>query len=171
MKESHTRSSSSAHHRWMEICLGLAENALPEDVPVGAILLYEGEIIAQACNWRERDQNPVGHAEISVLQEASKKLGRWRLTNTTLVVTLEPCPMCASAILQARVAQVVFGAYDPLMGACGSKYHLFNDARAKTRITGGVLEGPCAKLLRDFFRGTGGQLSFDKREKLSWDLF
>ncbi len=137
---------------WMSSCLEIAENALPEDVPVGALVLFEGKIIAQACNRREIDQNPVGHAEVLALQQAAQTLGSWRLKNTTLVVTLEPCPMCASAIAQARVGTVVFGAYDPIMGACGSKYQLLGPSEFKGEVMGGVLEASCAKLLRDFFR-------------------
>lgn len=131
--------------------MGLAEQALPVDVPVGALILHQGEIIAQAYNRRELDKNPVGHAEVLALQAAAAHLGNWRLNETQLYVTLEPCPMCASAIMQARVGQVIFGAYDPIMGACGSRYGLLLDS-PELPVRGGVLESECANQLRDFFK-------------------
>ena len=129
----------------------LAEQALPADVPVGALVLHQGQVIAEAYNRREVDGNPVGHAEILALQAAARHLGRWRLSETQLYVTLEPCPMCASAIMQARVGQVIFGAYDPVMGACGSRYGLLLDS-PDLPLRGGVLEAECAQQLRDFFQ-------------------
>ncbi len=139
----------------MRTCLETARQALPTDVPVGALLIKggveDGNIIARACNRREADNNPVGHAEMLALQQAAEKLDSWRLNGTLLVVTLEPCPMCASAIIQSRVGRVVFGAWDPVMGACGSRYNLFADA-PQVEVTGGILEGECGQLLRDFFR-------------------
>ncbi len=140
-----------AHNDWMNIAIDAAKLALPKDVPVGALLIANGELIATGYNRRELDCNPVAHAEMLVLQEAALQLNRWRLTDTILYVTLEPCPMCASAIMQARVGQVVFGAYDPVMGACGSQYGLLLDS-PDLSVRGGVLEEPCGALLRDFFR-------------------
>lgn len=128
-----------------------ASRALPEDVPVGAVLVKEGKIVAQACNRRERDSNPIAHAEMLVLEAAGKALGNWRLNDTLLLVTLEPCPMCISAILQARVSQLVFGAYDPVMGACGSRYHLTQEA-SWLQTLGGIQEGPCQSMLKNFFK-------------------
>lgn len=136
---------------WMEQAVAAAREALPLDVPVGALLLKDGHIVAQACNRREAERNPVGHAEMLVLQEAAKKLGDWRLSGTTLYVTLEPCPMCAAAISQARVSRVVFGAYDPLMGACGSRYGLLLDG-PDVSVHGGIQEEACSALLREFFK-------------------
>jgi tRNA(adenine34) deaminase len=128
----------------------MAITAMPTDVPVGAVL-FEGETpIAAACNRRERDNNPIAHAEMLVLQEAGRIRGDWRLNNTILFVTLEPCPMCAAALLQARVSTIVFGAYDPLIGACGSRSHRFPDS-ANVQIIGGVEEAQCQKLLKDYF--------------------
>lgn len=141
-----------SHQAWVRRALDVAARALPRDVPVGAVLVKDGQVIAEACNRREIDGNPVAHAEMLVLQEAAQKLGDWRLTGTTLYVTLEPCPMCASAIQQARVSHVVFGAYDPLAGACGSKYALLTPG-PDVGILGGILEEPCAALLKQFFRG------------------
>lgn len=135
----------------MRQAMAVANQALPLDVPVGALLLHQGNVIAQACNRRERDCDPVGHAEILVLRQAAQVLSRWRLTETVLYVTLEPCPMCAAAIQQARVSQVVFGAYDPLMGACGSQYNLL-PATASLNVFGGVLEQACSAQLKAFFQ-------------------
>ncbi len=143
-------SAQSDHRHYMQLALQAAKHALPQDVPVGAVLVHQGKILATACNRREFDQNPVGHAEMLVIQEAAQKLNNWRLSNTILYVTLEPCPMCASAIQQARIPHVVFGAYDPVMGACGSRYQLLET----TQATGGILEAPCSQLLKDFFKGT-----------------
>lgn len=131
--------------------MSVAGEALPVDVPVGALVVYQGEIIARGYNRRELDNNPVGHAELLALQDAAKHLGRWRLSETQLYVTLEPCPMCASAIVQARVGQVIFGAYDPVMGACGSRHGLLLNS-PELPLLGGVLETECAEQLRDFFR-------------------
>lgn len=136
----------------MHTALAVAQQALPLDVPVGAVLLNaQGEELARACNTRERDQDPLGHAELNVLRAAAQALGAWRLSGCTLYVTLEPCPMCASALLQARVSTVIFGAYDPVMGAAGSKYHLFANA-SQVSLLGGVLETECTEALRAFFQ-------------------
>lgn len=138
-------------HLQMAAAIETAREALPQDVPVGAVLYRGDEVIARACNRRERDFNPVGHAEVLVLIEAAKQLQSWRLLETTLVVTLEPCPMCASAIIQARIPRVIFGAYDPVMGACGSRYNLFADS-PNIEVIGGVQEPECRALLHSFFR-------------------
>jgi tRNA(adenine34) deaminase len=138
------------HEDWIHVALEAATQALPHDVPVGALLVSEGRLIAQGFNRREVDNNPVAHAEILVLQAAASYLKRWRLNNTVLYVTLEPCPMCASAIQQARVGQVVFGAFDPIMGACGSQYGLLLDS-PELPVRGGVLEDACGSMLRHFF--------------------
>lgn len=143
--------SPQSHDDWMAYALIEAQRALPLDVPVGAVLVYQDEIIARACNRREAENNPVGHAEILALQAAAAHLNQWRLKDTTLYVTLEPCPMCASAIMQARVGQVVFGAYDPILGACGSRYALLMPT-AELPVLGGIQEESCAHLLRTFFR-------------------
>lgn len=140
-------------NEWMQHALKVAHQALPLDVPVGAVLVREGKILASACNRREIDHNPVAHAEMLVLQEAAQKLGNWRLSDATLYVTLEPCPMCASAIQQARVGKVVFGAYDPVMGACGSRYEFLMDTPTQP-VLGGLLEVECGQLLKDFFAQT-----------------
>ena len=124
------------------------------EVPIGAILVYNGEIIARAHNLRETTQNATTHAELEVIQEACKKIGSWRLENTTLYVTLEPCPMCAGAILQSRVPRVVYGARDLKAGCVDSLYHLLNDARFnhECEVTEGILAEECGQILTDFFR-------------------
>ncbi len=124
------------------------------DVPVGALIVNEaGEIVSFGKNEREKDNDPTAHAEIVVIRKASEKLGSWRLDDLTLVVTLEPCVMCAGAILQSRLKRLVFGAFDQKAGAVGSSLDVIRDVRAlsKVEVVGGVLEKECAKLLTDFF--------------------
>lgn len=139
------------HEFWMRQAVEIARQALPVDVPVGALILHAGQMIATGYNRRELDRDPVGHAEILALRAAAQKLGRWRLSETILYVSLEPCPMCAAAIQQARVGAVIFGAYDPLMGACGSHLNLLPDSPTLP-VLGGILEEPCSSLLKDFFK-------------------
>ncbi len=133
-------------------CLLLAEQALPDDVPVGALIVNaSAEIIAYGWNTREKDVNPCGHAEVMALMMAAKQLGDWRLNECTLYVTLEPCPMCASAIKQSRVSKVVFGAYDPVMGACGSAEQLLMTDK-NVSVLGGIEEQICSTALTTFFK-------------------
>ena len=124
------------------------------EVPIGAVLVYNDEIIARAHNLRETTQNALTHAESMVIQEACKKLGSWRLENTTLYVTLEPCPMCAGAILQSRVPRVVYGARDIKAGCVDSLYRLLNDERFnhECEVTEGISAEACGQILTDFFR-------------------
>jgi len=124
------------------------------DVPVGALIVNEvGEIVSSGKNEREKDNDPTAHAEIVAIRKASKKIGSWRLDELTLVVTLEPCVMCAGAILQSRVKRLVFGAFDQKAGAVGSSLDVIRDVRAlsKVEVVSGVLEDECKKLLSDFF--------------------
>jgi tRNA(adenine34) deaminase len=123
------------------------------DVPVGAVVLRDGEVIAQRHNERERTGDPSAHAEILALRDAAVVVGSWRLSGTTLVVTLEPCPMCAGALVAARVDQVVFGAADPKAGACGSLYNLCVDPRLnhELEVVPGVRAEEAAALLTGFF--------------------
>ena len=124
------------------------------DVPVGALIVNEaGEIISSGKNEREQDNDPTAHAEIVAIRKASEKINSWRLNDLTLIVTLEPCVMCAGAILQSRIKRLVFGAFDQKAGAVGSSLDLIRDARAlsKVEVVSGVLEKECAKLLTDFF--------------------
>lgn len=134
----------------------LAEAALSgTDVPVGALIIdAEGKVIAKAHNNREVTHDPTGHAEIIAIREATAALGDWRLTDCTLVVTLEPCVMCAGAIVSARIPKVVFGAWDERVGASGSLYDLLRDGRLgnPVEVIAGVLEDQAAAQLREFFQ-------------------
>jgi tRNA(adenine34) deaminase len=124
------------------------------DVPVGALIVNEeGKILSFGKNEREKDNDPTAHAEIVAIRKASEKLGSWRLDGLTLIVTLEPCVMCAGAILQSRLKRLVFGAFDQKAGAVGSSLDVIRDVRAlsKVEVVSGVLENDCAKLLTDFF--------------------
>jgi tRNA(adenine34) deaminase len=145
-------------NRW-EAAMRLALNearaaAHHDDVPVGAVLLDpSGATVAAAGNERELAQDPTAHAELLALRRAAEALGSWRLTDHTLVVTLEPCTMCAGALVLARVSRLIFGAYDAKAGAVTSLWDVVRDPRLNHRVEvrGGVLEAECAALLRDFF--------------------
>ena len=137
--------------KFMKTVLEEAEKS-DKDVPVGAVLVYNDEIIAKAHNCKELKNDPTSHAEILVIKEASKKFKNWRLNNTVLYVTLEPCPMCAAAILYSRIPKIVFGAYDPLYGAFGSTMDMRDLIKFNPEIIGGILEEDCSRLLKDFFR-------------------
>ncbi|WP_146826686.1 tRNA adenosine(34) deaminase TadA [Aeromicrobium flavum] len=123
------------------------------DVPVGAVVVHEGRIVGEGRNTRERDADPTGHAEVVALREASRSLGRWRLDGCTLVVTLEPCTMCAGALVAARVDRLVFGAWDDKAGAVGSLWDVVRDRRLNHRpeVLADVLAADSSVLLRSFF--------------------
>lgn len=135
------------------------------EVPIGAIVVYNDEIIAKAHNLRETSQKAVTHAELMAIQQACEVIGSWRLEETTLYVTLEPCPMCAGAILQSRVPRVVYGARDSKAGCVDSLYHLLNDARFNHEcdVTEGVLAEETGALLSDFFRELRARKKEEKR--------
>lgn len=137
--------------KFMQIAINEARLS-GQDVPVGAVLIIDGEIIAKSSNKREELNRPSSHAEVIVIDEAAKKLGRWRLNDAELYVTLEPCPMCATLILQSKIKSVCFGAYDPIYGAFGSKIELRTVINSKISVKGGVLENECQNLLTDFFK-------------------
>jgi tRNA(adenine34) deaminase len=143
-----------AHVAWMRRALAVA-SSFPEDVPVGAVI-YDaaGVELAAAGNEREATGDPTAHAEILVLRRAALLTGSWRLDGCTLVVTLEPCTMCAGALVLARVSTLVFGAWEPKTGAVGSLWDVVRDRRLNHRpeVYSGVLEDECAALLRDYFR-------------------
>jgi tRNA(adenine34) deaminase len=124
------------------------------EVPIGAIIVHDSKVIARAHNLRETTQNAVTHAELSAIQDACNELGSWRLEETTLYVTLEPCPMCAGAILQSRIPRVVYGARDPKGGCVDSLYRLLNDPRFnhECEVTEGVLGNECGEMLTSFFK-------------------
>jgi tRNA(adenine34) deaminase len=124
------------------------------EVPVGAVAVRDGQIVGRGFNRRELDRSPLAHAELLALAEAARHLGAWRLSGVTLYCTLEPCAMCAGALVQGRVDRLVFGARDPKAGAVGSLYDLARDPRHNHRVevVSGVLEDECGELLRGFFK-------------------
>jgi len=139
---------------WMRRALRLAEEAAEQDeVPVGAIIVHKHKIIGTGANQREQLNDPTAHAEMIAITQAAASLESWRLIDCTLYVTLEPCPMCAGAILQSRIPRVVFGASDPKAGAVQSLYQLLNDPRLNhtAEVTGGVLGFECGQILTAFF--------------------
>lgn len=149
--------------RWMGLALSEAEEALREgEVPVGALVVREGEVIGRGHNRVERSRDPTAHAEVLAIRAATDVLGTWRLEGCTLYVTLEPCPMCAGAIVQARVERLVYGARDPKRGACGSLMNIVQDPRLNhmLQVEAGVLEEESKEILKEFFeklrrRGAG----------------
>lgn len=152
----------STDERWMRHALALAERARDEDdeIPVGAVVVSaDGEVLGEGWNRNIGEHDPSAHAEIVALREAGRRLGNHRLLGTTLYVTLEPCAMCAMAMVHARVARVVFGAFDPKTGAAGSVFDLLEDARHNHRIdvVGGVLAEIAGPMLTDYFRARRGK--------------
>ena len=140
---------------YMLLALLEARAAFEEnEVPVGAVIVHRGAVVAAAHNQREQLQDPTAHAEMIAMTQAAAVLGSWRLEECTLYVTLEPCPMCAGAIVQARIPRVVYGATDPKAGAVTTLYQLLDDPRLNHRceVRNGVLADQCAELLREFFR-------------------
>ena len=146
--------------QWMARALEQARAAWTEDeVPIGAVIVHEGRLIAEGRNRTRTWHDPTGHAEMVALRRAAQRIGDWRLLDATLYVTLEPCAMCAGAMVLARVKRVVYAAADPKAGMAGSLANILQDARLNHRpeLTGGVLAGPCGDLLRAFFRARRGK--------------
>ena len=140
---------------YMELALNEAKKAYKiEEIPVGAIIVKDGKVISRAYNQKEIKNNPIAHAEILAIERASKKLGRWRLDDCDLYVTLEPCPMCAGAIIQARLKNLYIGTMDPKSGACGSVLDLSKDFpfNHKVNTIVGIKKLECEKILKDFFK-------------------
>lgn len=140
---------------YMKIALAQAKKAAAEDeVPVGAVVVKDGKIIAKAHNLKEKKGMATRHAEIEAIERAAKKTGNWWLENCDIFVTLEPCAMCAGAMINARIGALYFGAWEPKTGCCGSLYNLPADKRFNHNfpVTGGVAEEECAKLLSDYFK-------------------
>lgn len=140
---------------YMQLAIEQAENALRmNEVPIGAVIVYKDEVIATGYNIREQSQATLSHAELIAIHQANQNVGSWRLEDCTLYVTLEPCPMCAGAIVQSRIKRVVYGAYDPKAGCAGTLMNLLDDERFNHRVevTAGVLEQECSELLKDFFK-------------------
>ncbi len=139
----------------MRHALTLAQRAADAgDVPVGALVVdAAGEVVGEGWNLREVEQDPTAHAEVVALRAAAHRLGSWRLSGCTLVVTMEPCPMCAGASMLARVERIVLGAWDPKLGACGSVWDVVRDRRSTHRaeVVGGVLKEECGEVVRRFF--------------------
>ena len=150
------RTMASMYEDLMRLAIDEARGAPPHgDVPVGAVVLLGERVIASRHNERERRQDPTAHAEMLALADAAKELGSWRLAGTTLVATLEPCPMCAGALVASRVQRIVYGASDPKAGACGSLYNICADPRLnhEVDVVGGILAGETGGLLSEFFAG------------------
>lgn len=155
MHDSRMANHNDAHERWMRLALAEARQAFEAgDVPVGAVVVYGGSVIGRGRNQIEQTHDPTAHAEMSAIREASAAVGYERLTGATLYVTLEPCAMCAGAIVLARIDRVVFGAADPKAGACGSVMDVVRDRRLNHQadVISGVLAAECAAPLRAFFK-------------------
>lgn len=139
------------------------------EVPIGAVMVMEGKVVARAHNLREIEQNAVAHAELLAIDQACKKLGSWRLEEAVLYVTLEPCPMCAGAIILSRVKRVVYGAADPKGGCAGTLMNLLEDDRFnhQSEVTSGVLERECGQMLSDFFRKIRERKKLEKKMRVN----
>lgn len=145
----------NSYEKYMRLAIAEAKRAGEMDeVPIGAVAVVDGEAVCAAHNVREKTQNPLGHAELLLLEKLTKIHDDWRLENVTIYVTCEPCIMCMGAMLQARIPKIVFGCYDPKAGACGSLYDLSSDNRLNHQIevVSGILADECAQLLKDFFK-------------------
>ncbi len=147
--------SNSTHERFIKQAIQLAEKAGKlKEIPVGAVVVKKNNVIGRGYNQRESLKDPTAHAEIIAITAAANTIEDWRLTDCTLYVTKEPCPMCAGAIINSRLKMVIFGAYDEEKGCCGSLYQLCGDSRFGNTVTvrGGVFEERCAEILRNFFK-------------------
>ncbi len=138
------------------------------EVPIGAVIVKNNQVIASAYNLRETTQNAVTHAELIAIEKACKEIGSWRLEDTTLYVTLEPCPMCSGAILLSRVKRVVYGAFDPKAGCAGTLMNLLEDSRFnhQCEVVPGVLEEKCGTMLTEFFRNLRQRKKEQKKQKM-----
>jgi tRNA(adenine34) deaminase len=146
--------SEKNHEIYMREAVAEAKKAAGlDEVPVGAVAVLNGEVVMRAHNVREKTQNPLGHAEILLLDGLAKKNKSWRLEDVTIYVTCEPCPMCAGALLQARIPKLIYGCRNYESGACGTVYNVLNDKCILTQmdVAGGVLEDECRRLLKQFF--------------------
>lgn len=155
-------------HYFMQLAILEAQKAARlGEVPIGAVVVFQNEVIASAHNLRETSQNAITHAELMAIQHACDVMGSWRLEETTLYVTLEPCPMCAGAILQSRIPRVVYGARDQKAGCVHSLYHLLNDSRFnhECEVTEGVLAEECGEMLTNFFKELRRRKKQEKKQE------
>jgi len=149
------KTKNQIHIKYMQLALKEARRAeIVGEVPVGAVLVIKNKVISTSSNSNILDQDPTSHAEINVIRNAAKKIGNYRLKDATLYVTLEPCAMCYGAIIHARISGLVFGAFDPKTGVCGSSSNLHEQGcfNHKPFITGGILKEDCSLILKDFFK-------------------
>jgi tRNA(adenine34) deaminase len=159
--------------RFMKLAIEQAQIAEENgDVPIGAVIVYKDQIIGKAYNQREQLKDPTAHAEIIALTQAAAYLESWRLNGCTMYVTLEPCPMCAGALVLARMDRLVFGCDDPKAGACGSLYDIVRDNRLNHRleVTTGVLTDECSRLLQDFFQKKRLGKTFSNNNSIDFPL-
>lgn len=155
MIENFAENESETDIRFMKLAIEQARLAAAEDeVPIGAVIVRDGQVLGAAHNQREQLHDPTAHAEMIAITQAATALDSWRLEGCTLYVTLEPCPMCAGAIVQARIKRVVYGADDPKAGAVRSLYEILNDSRLNHRaeVSPGILAGECGEMLSEFFQ-------------------
>ncbi|MFH5781790.1 tRNA adenosine(34) deaminase TadA [Heyndrickxia oleronia] len=158
----------NADEYFMKLAISEAKKAEEKcEVPIGAVVVLNGEVIATAHNLRESTQNAITHAEILAIQKACEKIGSWRLDDAELYVTLEPCPMCSGAIILSRIKKVIFGAHDPKAGCAGTLMNLLDDQRFNHRseVVSGVLENECSVLLSDFFRNIRKRNKVEKEKR------
>lgn len=155
MKTDKQTTDNKTDEDYMRLALVEAKKALAlEEVPIGAVVVCAGEVVGKGYNLKEKDNDPTAHAEIIALRDAAKNLSSWRLDGCQLYVTIEPCPMCAGAIIQARIERLIYGADDPKAGAIGSLYNLVEDERLNHQVAevkGGVLAEECRNLMKSFF--------------------
>lgn len=155
LQDQEEKNRNENHKEYMRKALQLARKAYAlEEVPIGAVVVYEGKIIGQGFNQRNSQKNPLAHAEIQAIHEASQYMGDWRLEDCQMYITLEPCPMCAGAIIQARIPQVILGAANPKAGCGGSILNLLQEPRFnhQAQVTWGILQEEASALLKDFFK-------------------
>ena len=153
-KKETTENTEKTDIKFMKAALKQAEKAIAlGEVPIGAVIVYEGKIIARGYNRRNTDKSTLAHAEITAIRKAAKVLGDWRLEGCTLYVTLEPCPMCAGAIVQARIPRVVIGAMNPKAGCAGSILNILQEPKFnhQAEVTSGVLQEQCSRMMSEFF--------------------
>ncbi|MDQ0221417.1 tRNA adenosine(34) deaminase TadA [Peribacillus cavernae] len=158
---------------YMQMALVEAKKARDlNEVPIGAIIEAAGKIVAKGHNLRETDHNAICHAELLAIKDACETLGTWRLEDATLYVTLEPCPMCAGAIIQSRIKRVVFGAHDPKAGCAGTLMNLLQDKRFnhQSEVTSGILQKECGTILTDFFRDLRERKKAEKANRKTMQL-